>query len=412
MDDLTYIALALALFMLPQLLQRICLPAAITSLGVGAACTLGLGMGELHHDGVVHVLSVLGITTLFLLAGLEVDFATLRANAWTLLVDLLWRTTALAGATWLAQRYLGLPLRPAAIVALALLTPSTGFILDAMPRFGLADAECFEVKTKAIAGELLALIALFACVRSESWTELGTASAAMLAMIVILPLAFRLFASLILPSAPKSEFAFLVLLAVICASVTRKLGVYYLVGAFVAGTIAQRTRDLVPSIVSSRIVGGLECCGSLFVPFYFFHAGLGLQRTDFSVDACAQAGLILAVLLPTRLLVPALYRTLILRKAFVPSLRMSVALMPTLVFTLVLAGTLRERFEIGETLFGALVIYALVTTVIPGFFLRSSSSQRKESISTDLLAGVGTLPSLSGPRAVERPTGAGGRGPS
>jgi hypothetical protein len=48
-----------------------------------------------------------------------------------------------------------------------------------------------------------------------------------------------------------------------------------------------------------------------------------------------------------------------------------VALTPTLVFTLVIAGILRDVFEVPQAVFGGLVIYTLGNTLIPGFALRA-----------------------------------------
>ncbi len=43
---------------------------------------------------------------------------------------------------------------------------------------------------------------------------------------------------------------------------------------------------------------------------------------------------------------------------------------PTLVFTIVIAGILQERFALAPELFGALIIFTLVNTLVPGFVLR------------------------------------------
>ena len=46
------------------------------------------------------------------------------------------------------------------------------------------------------------------------------------------------------------------------------------------------------------------------------------------------------------------------------------SLLPTLIFTLVLAGILRERFRIDDVVFGALLVYAAVTTILPSLVFR------------------------------------------
>jgi hypothetical protein len=45
------------------------------------------------------------------------------------------------------------------------------------------------------------------------------------------------------------------------------------------------------------------------------------------------------------------------------------ALTPTLIFTLVIATILRDRFGIGDTLYGALLAYAALATLLPSFVL-------------------------------------------
>jgi hypothetical protein len=46
-------------------------------------------------------------------------------------------------------------------------------------------------------------------------------------------------------------------------------------------------------------------------------------------------------------------------------------MLPTLVFTLVLAGILRDQFGLAPELYGALVIYTMLNTILPGIVLRA-----------------------------------------
>jgi len=48
-----------------------------------------------------------------------------------------------------------------------------------------------------------------------------------------------------------------------------------------------------------------------------------------------------------------------------------VPMLPTLVFGLVIATILRERFMVDAMLFGGIVLYTLLTTIIPAVVLRS-----------------------------------------
>jgi hypothetical protein len=271
--QLVFIGLLIALFLLPKLLQRYRIPGAITSLLMGAGAS---ALGWFAHDPTLNLLSTLGIVALFLFAGLDIDVGELRANLKPLVLHaVIWTGLATVVAVGAAM-LLGMTLRMAALLSLALVTPSTGFILSSLKSFGLSDSEQRTVRTYAVGSELIALAALFFVLQSTSAQHLGLAIVAMAGVVIIIPLAFRLFASTVAPYAPKSEFAFLLMVAVVCAYATRLLGVYYLVGAFLVGVAAQRFRASHPAMSSERMVDALESFGSVFIPFYFFHAGTGI----------------------------------------------------------------------------------------------------------------------------------------
>ncbi len=368
-QDILYVALLFALFVVPKVLQRWRLPSAITSLALGAGA--GLGFGLFVGDTTIQLLAGFGIVSLFLFAGLEVDFDDLREGRTILAQHVALRVALLAGVAWATTRLFGLAWRPALLVALALLTPSTGFILDSLAAMGLRDRDRFWVKSKAIATEIIALIVLFLVLQSTSIERLVVASLVLIGLIALLPIAFRYFAMTVVPYAPKSEFAFLMMVALVAAIVTRQLGVYYLVGAFIVGIAAQRFRERLPAMASEQMLHAVEVFASVFVPFYFFSAGLHLKREDFGLDAVLVGVVFLATLVPARLLLVAAHRRLALRESAVRSLRVGLSLLPTLVFTLVIAEILRDDFFVPRAVFGGLIIYTLVNTLIPGLALRA-----------------------------------------
>jgi Kef-type K+ transport system membrane component KefB len=237
---------------------------------------------------------------------------------------------------------------------------------------GLRDRERFWVKSQAIASEFVALAVLFVVLQSTSVRRLAVASLALVALIALLPIAFRAFAVRVAPYAPKSEFAFLMMLALVAALVTRQLGVYYLVGAFIVGVAAQRFRESLPALASEQMLHAVEVFASLFVPFYFFSAGLHLTREDFGLDALLVGFVFLTIGVPLRLLAIAAHRRVALGEPAAQSLRIGVALVPTLVFTLVIAAILRDAFAVPRGIFGGLVIYTLGNTLLPGFALRAT----------------------------------------
>jgi len=397
--ELSYILLLFGLFVLPRFLQRYRVPSAITSLGLGAA--LGMGFGLFVHDPTVELLSTFGIVSLFLFAGLDAEVDELRREGKVLVEHLLIRLALLGGVAWVVSRVLGLSSRPAVLVALALLTPSAGFILESLDRLGVSDRERFWIRSKAVASELVALGVLFVTLQSTSATTLGVSALALVTMIVLLPLLFEAFARRIVPHAPKSEFAFLVMLAVVCAYATREMGVYYLVGAFVVGMAAQEFRERLPALASEKMLDAVEAFASLFVPFYFLHAGLPLRREDFGLDTLLTGAAFLLTAVPVRVAVTAVHRRLRLGETLAGGVRVGVSILPTLVFTLVLAEILRERFAVPRAVFGGLIVYAVVNTVIPGLLLKLPPPEFEEphahELPRDQAAAVGYIAG-AGPR--------------
>ena len=373
-DDLRYVLLLFALFVVPRFLQRYRLPAAITSFLLGAAAAFS-GEELIPAGPTLPLLATFGISAMFLVAGLEVNVAELRSGARVIGEHLGIRAVVLLVAGAAVAALLDIGVRPAALVALALFTPSTGFILDSLPALGVAREEQFWIRAKAIATELLALGVLFVVLQSTSLQRLGLATAALVAMMTVLPLLLRLFAARIAPLAPRSEFSFLLMLAVVAAYVTKQLGVYYLVGAFLVGASAQFLRERVPALSSERLVHAIEAFASVFAPFYFFNAGLHLHAADFSPRAVLVGLGLLAVCVPLRVGLVLGHRALAFRQPWRVGLPVAVALTPTLVFSLVLAEILRDRFAAQPWLVGAIVIYTVGNTLLPGFLLRGRAPE-------------------------------------
>lgn len=365
--DLSYVVLLFVLFVTPRVLQRYRLPGAITSMALGVAAT---ALGLFQHDETIALLATFGIVALFLFAGLDVDVEEWRPDARVLMQHLAIWTTTLALLSVAIVYIFSVAPREAALIALALITPSAGFILDSLELFGLSGHEKRWTKSKAIASELLALLVMFVALQSTSARQLSLSVLALVALIVVLPPLFRWFAARVAPYAPRSEFAFLLMVAVVCASATRRLGVYYLVGAFVVGLAARQFRERLPAMSSERMLGAVEAFASFFVPFYFFKAGQGVRHDELDLDALLIGLALLLVCGGLRLGEVALHRWLALREPPQKSLRIGVALLPTLVFTLVMADILRTRPGVPPGLIGALILYTTLITLLPGLILR------------------------------------------
>jgi Kef-type K+ transport system membrane component KefB len=394
--EVAYVGLLFALFVVPKALQRFRVPAAITSFVLGAAAShLGLFAG----DPVIALLATLGITGLFLFAGLDVDLRDLRRGAGFVVQHVAVQAVLVAAASAAFMAAFELPWRPSALIALALLTPSTGFIVDSLPSFGLDERQAFWTRSKAVATELVALAVLFVVLQSTSPLRLAASSVALLALVAVIPIVMRAFASAIAPYAPRSEFAFLVMLAVLAAFATRKLGVYYLVGAFLVGIAARQFRGRLPALSSDRLIHAVEVFASFFAPFYFFGAGAHLRPDMLGLGALLTGAAFVALFVPVRIAIVALHRRLVLGEPLALGRRVATSLVPTLVFSLVLAEILAERFAPPSYLVGGLVAYAVVNTIVPALTLRVMPGFDEPHLraNPDVAPGGGALPGAPPP---------------
>lgn len=368
LKDLLYVGLLAGLFILPKILQRFLIPSAVSALVIGLFW--GVALPEFKHDQTVSFLSSIGILALFLLAGLEVDLDNLKARQRMIAVHIGVRGVAILVATLLLALFGNWEIRAASLIALALLTPSTGFILDSMSNLPLNPEEQHWVKEKAISSELFALGLMFFVLQTESFSRLGLSLAVILALIVIIPLALRFLARHVTPHAPNSEFALLLIGAVICGYITKLLGVYYLVGAFLVGFIVGILRETLPDFHSEQIIGAVGLFSSLFIPFYFFHAGLEVPHAAFTREALLLGVGLLLLMIPIRVALIALPRRLTLGESLRASLRIATPLLPTLVFTLVLGSILYAQKMINAVFYGALVFYTIINSLLPQVLFR------------------------------------------
>jgi Kef-type K+ transport system membrane component KefB len=374
--DLVYVSLLVAILLLPKLLQGTPVPGPVWALLLGLLA--GLTFPEYSHDPVISLLATLGIASLFLFAGLEVDVRELRSAWRPLAVHLVVRCIGLVIIAVLAARMRGFDPWAAGLLALALLTPSTGFILDTLGGLGLSDETQFWIKSKAIAAELLALFVMFVLLKSDSGIDLAITSAWLALLIVALPVLFIGFAHWVLPHAPGSEFSFLIVVGVVAAYATKQLGVYYLVGAFIAGFVARQLTHRVPELGAHETMHALKLFAGFFVPFYFFHAGQGIPPEAISWDALGIGLGLTVVLLPLRIGAVVAHRVVHLREPWLDAIRVAMPLSPTLIFTMVIATILYEEFGIPATLYGGLLVYAVLSTLIPALV--------KQDVELDLTA--------------------------
>jgi Kef-type K+ transport system membrane component KefB len=364
-----YLAVVFGLLVIPRALQRFRLPAQLTCFAFGIIVA-GF-FKPLVNDTVISYLATLGIASLFLFAGLEVDLAELRRQLPSLASHFAVRGLVLVACACIAARYLHLGWQVDWMIALALLTPSTGFILDMLPHSGLDHTEQSEVALHAVAGEVTAVFLFLVFSQAGSMKTLLISGGGIALLIAFMPLIFLALGRYVVPYAPGSEFSLLLMVGLICAVITEMLGVYYLVGAFVAGLVARLLSKRLTTLASPTNLKALQLFASFFIPFYFFHNGLSVPGAALVRGSLLYGFALAALVIPVRLAVVWLQSRFMQHRGHRGSFRVAVALTPTLIFTLVIAEILRENFSVSPALYGGLLVYAAIASILPSLVLPS-----------------------------------------
>jgi Kef-type K+ transport system membrane component KefB len=375
--EIQYFILFSALLLLPKVLLRFHIPTALTALGIGVAINFGLGWFQ--DDQLVLMLARLGITSLFLFAGMEVELEELKEDADVLVKHLGLIVALIFIVGYGMHLYFDIGFRPAMILSLGLMTPSTGFILNSLKGVDLTMREVRWVRSKAISKELVAILLLFFILQTESWKQFLISTTALVVMILFLPVLFKFFLKKVAPFAPDSEASFLVLIALLCGVITTKLGTYYLVGAFIVGMTAGRFRHFIEHEKSQRMLHSVGFFFSFFVPFYFFKAGQSFTSDMWSMSGLFVGCLFLVIVLPLRLFSIFSSIWMWMRDCWGDRNSIALPLLPTLIFGLVIAQILRDTYHVPSTLISGLIIYTLASSVLPWFFLKKLPPENYDS---------------------------------
>ena len=370
--ELAYLLLICGLLVVPGLLLRLRIPPPLTCFMLGVAVILALPGGH-HSDAAVHLLAALGISTLFLYAGLEVNLETLRQAVGPLSIYLLTRVLSVAATAWLAWRYIDLGWQDATLLALALLTSSTGFIIDSLDRFGLADRGAIlgheQCDQRRIAGARHH-------VRGAEGQRSGRARQGHAGAV----------------GNAGGAAAGAGRAGTLDRSLCRGFGIFAADHGRIRGGLRHRRHrsantcwahslpdswrgccePRVPQLASADNLHAVKLFSSFFLPFYFFARGAGVPADALSVQALYIGLALTIVLVPLRGFALWIKQRWLGVRDTRSSLRVAAALTPTLIFTLVLATILRERGAISDEWFGGLLLYAGLNTLLPSFVLRAS----------------------------------------
>jgi Kef-type K+ transport system membrane component KefB len=367
---LQLLGLIALLFFLPKGLLRLGIPSPVTEMTLGVVFG-PLVLGFIEPSDLLEALSGLGISALFLFAGLEVSIGEILERKKTMLQHVVIQIGLFAVAAWVAFGFsFESDLPRAVLIAAAVMSPSAAFIIPALESLGLSEDRASWVKQKAISTELLAILVVLLFSNSASTQAMLIGFGGIVVLMALVPLAFVGFHKTILKWAPRTEFSFVMILALLAAYFTHHLGVHYLVGGFVVGLVARRylrwcqKQGLAVAPVRSALTS-FRFFSAFLMPFFFFLAGMRLPPGALSVQACLFAGAMLLLALPLRVGSVMVHRRIALKESWGDSWNVGLLLAPTTVFSVAMAEILMGRFTVSEWVIGGLVLYGAATSFVP-----------------------------------------------
>jgi Kef-type K+ transport system membrane component KefB len=380
---LKLLALIALLFLLPKVLVRLGFPSPVTEMALGVICG-PLVLDVLRPDELIATLAALGISALFLFAGMEVSLRAFVDRRRTIFVH-----TAIQVLLYAAAAAAAFQLWPeiavAVLIAAAVMSSSAAFIIPALDMLRLPEDLKTWIKQKAITNELLAILAVLCFSNTSSPRAALMSIAAITAMVALVPLAFVVFHRTILKWAPRTEFSFVMILALFAAYVSHHVGVHYLVGAFVVGVVARRylrwgeQHGMAMASVHSAL-DSFRFFSAFLMPFFFFQAGLHLPAGAFAATALLFAGAAFLTAVPLRVGVVMLHRRWQLREPWHHSWNVGLLVAPTTVFSVAMAEILRARFHVSESIVGGLILYGAATSFLPLLTRRVRSTEYEDLI--------------------------------
>ena len=368
--DLEYLAIFSLVLIFPKLLLRYKIPSGITALVIGII--VGFFDPKVSTDQLFRFLSQIGITSLFVFAGLEVEFDELKRDRKYLgryLIKSIFFISILAIAI---SKIFELSYQWSFLMSLGIFTPSAGFIINSLHSFNISADREYWIKSKAISKEIISIILLFFALQVNEPRAMGVSLAFFAVLYLLLPLIFKFFFRFISPYAPNTEVPFLVALSLISGVISKELGAYYLVGAFMVGLIGSRFKSEIFKDKEESIFMSLSSFFNVFLPFYFFYSGLKINVLEIELNAFLMGLAFVVIFIPLRLFVIYLSVNTLDGENKIGKRKISLSLMPTLIFGLVIAGILKDKNAISDTLFYALIIYTLLSSLVPAFMVPKS----------------------------------------
>lgn len=375
------------LFFLPKVIYRFYrIPGPITELVLGII--LGILLSDYFYlDDMLRILSTLGIVTLFVYSGMEVDFNFIKNKKRFFIENLMLYLLIFFVIGLLVKMLSGFSYQVSYLLSLALITPSASYIISS---YSNSDNKIKPwIESKAISGEIFAIILMIVLLRISNLLLLFFVLFIITLLILVLPLILKYLYKKMFSKLIGSEFSFIFVVAIISAFITDFIGVHFLVGAFIAGVVSKRfisniaNDDEYVHITghkAKQIMVGFGFFSLVFAPFYFFAVGLNITKDLFTLENIFISLLFCLLISLLRIGFMSFHRISRIKEKFGRAARISSMILPTLVFTFVIADILNSQFGIGQNVYGLLLLYGLLTAilslVLTGYFNKKSKTRQ------------------------------------
>jgi Kef-type K+ transport system membrane component KefB len=369
-----FVILAL-LFFLPKVVNRLTkIPDSLTELILGII--LGITISSFFFsDDMITILSTIGIVTLFVFSGMDVDTTFIVKNKKFFIEHIILHVLIFMAVGWAIQLYLHLSFQIAFLISLALTTPSASFILSSIKNIKKERKQWIE--SKALAGEIAGLTLMVILLSLSDIKMLLLSLVTLVLLITLLTYGLKFLYKKVFCKLIGTEFSFIFVVAMISAFITEYVGVHFLVGAFVAGFVAKRfisdiVKDECYEHVSEhfgkQLMIGFGFFALIFAPFYFFSVGLKIKSSMFVYDTLILAIFLCVVIVLIRVGIMSVHRIIRIKEKISTAIDINAMCIPTLVFTFVITEILVKQFQIDTVIYSVLMLYGVFTALIGTVF--------------------------------------------
>lgn len=363
--DLEYLIAFTVVLILSKILLRFKIPSGVTSLITGFIYSYFDPSFAEDSNKLFSFLAMIGITSLFLFAGLEVETKDYKKNKRYFGKYLIIYSIALISIGFIFQVLFGFGIRTSLLFSLGIFTPSAGFILSSMRSYDIKESDEYWVKSKAIGKEIISIILMFFILQISNLILMATSLLVFASLYFIIPYLFKAFFKFISPYAPNTEVSFLVTIALVMGVLTKELGTYYIIGAFMVGLIASKFKSEVFDEDKESFLRTISSFFGVFLPFYFFYTGLSIDISQLSPNAAIYALSCFIIFTPIRMfLINMSFNNQYegLRKNYY---QISLSLMPTLIFGIIIAKLIIESTPEYTDFAHGLIGYTILTSIFP-----------------------------------------------